>query len=96
MVLKVLAMMMHLGQVHPLKFPFIQGADCCGKIVAVGKSVDPSRIGERVIVRTMLRAYVDYRPYECWTFGSECNGGFAQFATVKSAEAYKDQFRLDR
>ena len=37
----------------------------------------------------MLRAYVDYRPYECWTFGSECNGGFAQFATVKSAEAYK-------
>ncbi|MCY0272574.1 MULTISPECIES: alcohol dehydrogenase family protein [Acinetobacter] len=73
----------------PLKFPFIQGADCCGKIVAVGKNVDPSRIGERVIVRTMLRAYVDYRPYECWTFGSECNGGFAQFATVKSAEAYK-------
>ncbi|MFI7864051.1 alcohol dehydrogenase catalytic domain-containing protein, partial [Acinetobacter baumannii] len=61
----------------PLKFPFIQGADCCGKIVAVGKNVDPSRIGERVIVRTMLRAYVDYRPYECWTFGSECNGGFA-------------------
>lgn len=72
-----------------LKFPFIQGADCCGRIVAVGKNVDPSRIGERVIVRTMLRAYVDFRPYECWTFGSECNGGFAQFTKIKSVEAYK-------
>jgi NADPH:quinone reductase-like Zn-dependent oxidoreductase len=36
-----------------LHFPRIQGADCCGRIVAVGASVDPSRIGERVLVRTM-------------------------------------------
>ena len=72
-----------------LQFPLIQGADCCGRIVAVGEGVDAARIGERVIVRNMLRSYVDYRPFECWTFGSECNGGFAQYAKAPSRETYK-------
>lgn len=72
-----------------LSFPRIQGADCCGYIVAVGNGVDPSRIGERVIVRNLLRTYVDYRPYECWTFGSECDGAFAQFAKAPSRETFK-------
>jgi NADPH:quinone reductase-like Zn-dependent oxidoreductase len=70
-------------------FPRIQGADCCGHIVAVGEGVDPARIGERVIVRTMQRFNAGYRPYECWTFGSECDGGFAQYAKAASAEAYR-------
>lgn len=48
----------------PTRFPRIQGADACGRIVATGPNVDPRRIGERVIVRNMLRGYVDYRPYE--------------------------------
>ena len=73
----------------PLTFPRVQGADCCGRIVAVGGSVDPGRIGERVIVRNMLRSYVDYRPFECWTFGSECDGGFAQFAKAPARETFK-------
>ncbi|ANJ55498.1 alcohol dehydrogenase [Pseudomonas silesiensis] len=72
-----------------LKFPRIQGADCCGYIVAVGKGVAASRIGERVIVSNLLRTYVDHRPYECWTFGSECDGGFAQFAVAPSKETLK-------
>lgn len=72
-----------------LKFPRIQGADCCGYIVAVGQDVSPTRIGERVIVSNLLRTYVDYRPYECWTFGSECDGGFAQFAVAPSKETFK-------
>ena len=29
----------------PLEFPRIQGADCCGHIVAVGEGVDSARIG---------------------------------------------------
>jgi NADPH:quinone reductase-like Zn-dependent oxidoreductase len=73
----------------PLTFPRIQGADCCGVIVAVGDRVDNSRIGERVIVRNMLRSYVDYRPFECWTFGSECDGAFAQYAKAPARETYK-------
>ena len=72
----------------PMSFPRIQGADACGRIVAVGDGVDPGRIGERVIVRNMLRTYVDYRPYECWTFGSECDGGFAQFAVAPARETH--------
>ena len=72
----------------PMAFPRIQGADCCGQIVAVGEGVDAARIGERVIVRNMLRSYVEYRPFECWTFGSECDGAFAQYAKAPSGEVY--------
>ncbi|KAF2828129.1 NAD(P)-binding protein, partial [Ophiobolus disseminans] len=73
----------------PLQFPRIQGADCCGRIVAVGKDVDSKRIGERVLVKNILRHYVEYRPYECWTFGSECDGGFAQYTKAPACETYK-------
>jgi len=72
----------------PLTFPRIQGADICGHIVAVGEGVDTGRIGQRVLVRNMLRTYVDYRPYECWTIGSEMDGGFAQYAVAPAAETH--------
>lgn len=71
-----------------LKFPRIQGADACGRIVAVGEGVDPGRIGERVIVRNLLRTYVGWKPFECWTFGSECDGGFAQYTVAPSRETF--------
>ena len=73
----------------PLTFPRIQGADVCGRIVAVGDGVDAGRIGERVLVRNMIRTYVDYRPYECWTFGSEMDGGFAQFTMAPARETHR-------
>ncbi len=73
----------------PMEFPRIQGADCCGIIVAVGDSVDSARVGERVIVRNMLRSYVDYRPFECWTLGSECDGAFAQYTRAPARETLK-------
>ena len=71
-----------------LSFPRIQGADCCGYIMHVGSNVDPSRVGERVIVRNMLRSYVDYRDFECWTLGSECDGAFAQYVKAPAKETY--------
>jgi NADPH:quinone reductase-like Zn-dependent oxidoreductase len=74
---------------EPIRFPRIQGADCYGEIVDVGHGVKPDRVGERVLVRTMLRAPVDFRPYECWTFGSECDGGFAQFAVAPDVDVYR-------
>jgi len=73
----------------PLAFPRIQGADCCGEIVSVGEGVSSNRIGERVLVRTMQQAAVNYRPFKCWTVGSECDGGFAQYMLSYSAEAFK-------
>ena len=69
----------------PLQFPRIQGADVCGHIVSVGSDVDSSRIGERVIVRTMQR---DPNNYSCWTLGSECDGAFAQYSAIQSSETF--------
>jgi NADPH:quinone reductase-like Zn-dependent oxidoreductase len=71
----------------PMRFPRIQGADLCGYIEQVGDGVDPQRVGERVLVRSMFRS-PSGRPFECWTFGSECDGAFAQFAVAPSAETY--------
>ncbi|KAL1643023.1 hypothetical protein SLS61_009411 [Didymella pomorum] len=71
----------------PLSFPRIQGADCCGRIVAAGADVSPTRIGERVLVRTLLTAYTS-GTFECWTFGSECDGAFAQYTKAPSTEVY--------
>lgn len=71
-----------------VSFPRIQGADACGRIVEVGEGVARERIGERVLVRNMLRTPVDYRPFACWTFGSECDGGFAQFAVAPAQETH--------
>lgn len=72
----------------PLVFPRIQGADCCGRIVAVGAEVDPGRIGQRVLVRTMQRHAVRERPFATVTLGSEFDGAFAQYMKTPSAEAW--------
>jgi NADPH:quinone reductase-like Zn-dependent oxidoreductase len=73
----------------PLQFPRIQGADCCGQIISVGGGVDPKRIGERVLVRSLLHPDADNQPFECWTFGSECDGAFAQYTTAPASQTYK-------
>ena len=73
---------------NPLDFPIIQGADICGNIVAVGSQVNQSRIGERVIVRTMQTVPENQKNFSAWTVGSECNGGFAQYAAIRSSEAF--------
>lgn len=70
-------------------FPRIQGADACGRIVAVGTGVDPARIGERVLIEPVFRAPVGWAPYRAVYFGSECDGAFAEFAKVPAAHAHK-------
>ncbi|BCO19392.1 alcohol dehydrogenase [Alteromonas sp. KC3] len=71
-----------------LVFPRIQGADVCGYIVAVGKNVSSSRIGERVLIEPCLTEADSQRLPSPWYFGSECDGGFAQFTKVASKHAY--------
>lgn len=71
----------------PIAFPRIQGADCCGTIAAVGGGVDAARIGERVLVRTLQSTGAGGAPFAAWTFGSECDGGFAQFTKTFAADA---------
>ena len=59
-----------------------------GFIVAVGKDVDPARIGERVLARTMMQNPKNNNRFDCWTIGSECDGGFAQYSKIRSSEAF--------
>lgn len=70
-----------------LHFPRIQGADCCGTIVAVGDDVDAARIGDRVLVRPMQSTANRALPFSFVTFGSEMDGAFAQYAKVDSTHA---------
>jgi len=70
-----------------LVFPRIQGADAAGTIVAVGAEVDPKRIGQRVMVRTMQASRTSPET-ETEVFGSEFDGGFAQYCAVRATEAF--------
>ena len=70
-------------------FPRIQGADACGRIVAVGEGVDPFRIGERVLVEPVLRSPVNWAPYRALYFGSECDGAFADYSRAPSVHAHR-------
>jgi NADPH:quinone reductase-like Zn-dependent oxidoreductase len=71
----------------PLSFPRIQGADVCGRIVAVGDQIDPARIGERVLIEPCIREADGETLETPWYFGSECDGGFAEFARVAARHA---------
>ena len=70
-------------------FPRIQGADGCGTIVAVGNGVDPSRVGQRVLIEPVLREPIGWALDQARYFGSECDGAFADYATVPSAHAHR-------
>ncbi|CAD0184193.1 Crotonyl-CoA reductase [Ruegeria sp. THAF57] len=73
---------------NPITFPRIQGADICGHIVAVGEGVDPARIGQRVITDGWLRDPVDPgNTDKTGYYGSERDGGFAEYATTLAVNA---------
>jgi len=72
----------------PLSFPRIQGADACGRIVAVGDGVDSRRIGERVLVEPVFRITDGSGQAQAIYFGSECDGAFAEFARVPAVHAH--------
>lgn len=79
----------------PISFPRIQGADACGVIVAVGKGVDPARIGERVITDNWLRDESDLGDLnKTGYFGSERDGGFAEYTTMPARNALAVQSDL--
>jgi NADPH:quinone reductase-like Zn-dependent oxidoreductase len=73
---------------EPLKFPLIQGADCCGEIIAVGSGVNTSRIGERILIRPMQQNLNQNGELKSITMGSECNGSFAQYTKALAHECY--------
>ncbi len=70
-----------------MSFPRIQGADPAGRIVAVGSNVDPGRIGDRIICDAWLRD-PDGDLEKAGYLGSERDGGYAEYVTIPSANAY--------
>lgn len=71
-----------------LNFPRIQGADVCGTIISVGDGISKERIGERVLIEPCLKEAGGQSLNSPWYFGSECNGGFAEYTVVASNHAY--------
>lgn len=74
---------------NALVLPRIQGADVCGEIVAVGSMVDEDRIGERVLIEPCLSDVNGETINPPWYFGSECDGGFAEYTVVSAKHAYQ-------
>lgn len=72
-----------------LHFPRIQGADVCGRIVAVGSHVSDSRLGERVLIEPCIREAHGKILEHPWYFGSECDGGFAEYTVVAARHAHQ-------
>jgi NADPH:quinone reductase-like Zn-dependent oxidoreductase len=73
-----------------IQFPRIQGADVAGRIAAVGNGVDDGRIGERVLLDPWLLATGDYLdPARSMYFGSECDGGYAEYTRIRGENAVR-------
>ena len=70
-----------------LAFPRVQGADCCGEIVATGDGVPAGRRGERVLVRALQSSATSSPGLSTLTFGSERDGAFAEYTTAASEDA---------
>ena len=68
-------------------FPFIQGTDCCGRVVAVAPGVSKSLMDSRVLVRSCMRSSGWDSLENIW-MASDFDGAFAQFVKVPATEAF--------
>ncbi|HKJ04686.1 MAG TPA: alcohol dehydrogenase family protein [Geopsychrobacteraceae bacterium] len=68
-------------------FPFIQGTDCCGEIVAMGSGVTHPELGKRVLVRACMRPNGFDSLENIW-MASDFDGAFAQYVKVPANEAF--------
>ena len=68
-------------------FPFIQGTDCCGRVVAVAPGGDERTIGLRVLVRPCIRS-AGWQSLENIWMASDFDGAFAQFVKVGAGEVF--------
>jgi len=68
-------------------FPFIQGTDCCGEVVAMADDVGSLKIGQRVLVRACMRAR-GYESLENIWMASDFDGAFAQYVKLPASEVF--------
>lgn len=80
----------------PIAFPRIQGADVAGRVVAVGSEADPGLVGKRVMIDPWLRDWEDPNNLDkCGYFGSERDGGFADYTVVDRRNVHPVDCTLD-
>ncbi len=78
-----------------LRFPRIQGADVCARVAAVGDGVTAELVGKRVLVDTWLRDWRDpHNIDKCGFFGSECDGGYAEYSKTHARQVHVVNSRL--
>jgi len=75
------------GWSEPTPFPLIQGTDCCGRVVAVGRGGDESLIGRRALVRPCMRP-LGFGSMENIWMASDFDGAFAQFVKAPASEVF--------
>ena len=69
-------------------FPFIQGTDCCGRVVALGDDVEAGLMGKRALVRACMRGSEGFSSMENIWMASDFDGAFAQFVKVPASEVF--------
>jgi NADPH:quinone reductase-like Zn-dependent oxidoreductase len=68
-------------------FPLIQGADCCGRIVAMALGVTGQTLGQRVLVRSCMRV-TGFGDMDTRWLGTDFDGAFAQYVKVPASEVF--------
>lgn len=68
-------------------FPFIQGTDCCGRVVAAGHARDEGLVGKRVLVRACMRPRGFGSMENVW-MASDFDGAFAEYVKVPAGEVF--------
>lgn len=77
----------HGWNVASTPFPFIQGADCCGEVVAYGPDAKAPQAGTRVLVRTCMHPNGFGSREQVW-LGIHFDGAFAQYVKVPASEIF--------
>lgn len=71
-------------------FPFIQGTDCCGKVVAISDANHSELLNKRVLIRSCIRTE-GWDSYENIWMASDFDGAFAQFVKIPASEVFPIQ-----
>lgn len=75
------------GWDKPTPFPFIQGTDCCGRVVTVHDTANMHLVGRRVLVRACMRPHGFGTLDNIW-MASDFDGAFAEFVKVPASEVF--------
>ena len=83
-----------LGWNGATPFPLIQGADCCGRVVAFAPDVAEAQrrmqglqLGQRVLVRSCMRVQ-GFASLDTRWLGTDFDGAFAEYVKVPASEAF--------